>query len=153
MSDALLIFLSSTTFLSFLGSVLILLAGRREGKARTENMKQETKNIKQDLADKATESNGELFDRLQKERNDNEKVFKRLSEDIKNLQNDLRTSNDARTAEIVRNVNTEDELRKYKNAYAEALVKLNIHDEEIAKIKKKTGQLLDRDQLKTGVGL
>ena len=140
MNESLLIFLSSTAFLSFIGSILALIAGRREGKARTENMKQ-------DLVDKATESNNELFDRLQKERMENEKIFKRLSEDIKNLQTDLRLANEARIAEQIRNINTEDELRKYKNAYADAVIKLNIHDVEIAEIKRKTGPLPAREEL------
>lgn len=124
--------------------VVTLILNRMESKARIAKTQTETKELKQDLADKATEANTELFERLQKERRDSENqlkekmkeiadghnaTLKRVNEEFKEYKRqyemDLRNVNDSLNAERNRSLTRDRELDLYRNTYVENVNQIN----------------------------
>lgn len=139
--------------------VLSLILNRLESKARTAKTETETKELKQDLADKATEANTELFERLQLERKNSESKLKEKMKEIadgydatlkrvndefkeykKQYQTDLRNVNDSLNAERDRSLTRDKELDRYRNAYVENITQINDLKHELENTKSRLSQ-------------
>ena len=150
---------------------------RRESKARVENLDALTKKVEaerkklevdrkqvsEDLADKATEKNNELFDRLQKEREDNERIrkeeraeyesaLKRISKNLVDFQTNLQNK-ESREVLLLNDIDRykqmkiKDDVRMGELEQKLAAVEKK-HDIAIEEIVRKTAPLPERDELK-----
>jgi len=158
-------------------SVGAWILNRRESKARVENLDALTdkveaerkklevdrKQASEDLADKATEKNNELFDRLQKEREDNERIrkeeraeyesaLKRISKNLVDFQTNLQNK-ESREVLLLNDIDRykqmkiKDDVRMGELEQKLAAVEKK-HDIAIEEIVRKTAPLPERDELK-----
>ena len=169
-------------------SVGAWILNRRESKARVENLDALTKKVEaerkklevdrkqasEDLADKATEKNNELFDRLQKEREDNERIrkeeraenerirkeeraeyesaLKRISKNLVDFQTNLQNK-ESREVLLLNDIDRykqmkiKDDVRMGELEQKLAAVEKK-HDIAIEEIVRKTAPLPERDELK-----
>ena len=163
MNELLPIIINAVLALVSLGA---LIQNRRESKSRVENLDALTKKLEverkqanEDLADKATDKNNELFDRLQKERDDNERIrreerkeyedaLKRINRDLEDFKTNLKNKESREVIllndiERYKAMKTNDDVRmgelEQKLANVENMQEK--HDVAIHEIARKTGQL------------
>jgi septal ring factor EnvC (AmiA/AmiB activator) len=131
------------------------LMNRRESSSKVANLDAITEKVHAERDKLEIDENFAIFQQLQSERAENEKTIKRISTDIRNLQTDLRVSNEAQAAAASREINLMNDLIRYRTAYTELLGRQNKletkqyltneilqqHEAGIESIKRKTGEL------------
>ena len=140
-------------------NLFIAVLSRREIRANADKIDAERQQIKQGLEDRATQKNLELFDRLQKEREDFEKIreadklehenaIKRISKELIDFQTNLRNK-ESREVLLLNDLERYKQMKSSDDArLGELEMKLAKHGDRIDEIVRKTAPLAEREDLK-----